>query len=347
MLDFSEVNLQDLIIHQVGNKLQEEGVLLSKEPLRLQDEAISALLLRYFLTPFKGSEYHHFHHEIDLALHELNTYAGRMFQHPEEFVALSENMARHLYENSMHHKVKSGELYVAYLRNCVVEGELTDAIGLFKSENKETYLKVNPSGDRFEVNSDAGININKLDKGCLILNLDAESGYRIAIVDTANRQEAQFWKDDFLKLKPRQDSYHHTRNYLNLCKSFATEQLPKEFESTRADEIDLLNKAGKYFQEKETFELNDFSREVLTQPDMAASFKEYRQQYQREHALDMRDEFSISEQAVKKGSKVFKSVLKLDKNFHVYIHGDREKIERGHDEVLGLNFYKLYFKNEE
>lgn len=27
-------------------------------------------------------------------------------------------------------------------RNCVVDGELVDAIGIFKSENKETFLKV-------------------------------------------------------------------------------------------------------------------------------------------------------------------------------------------------------------
>jgi hypothetical protein len=30
----------------------------------------------------------------------------------------------------------------------------------------------------------------------------------------------------------------------------------------------------------------------------------------------------------------------------VYIHGNRELIERGVDEKTGLNFYKIYFEQE-
>ena len=38
--------------------------------------------------------------------------------------------------------------------------------------------------------------------------------------------------------------------------------------------------------------------------------------------------------------------LKLDKNFHIYIHGNRELIEKGYDEARGEHFYKIYFKEE-
>jgi hypothetical protein len=347
MLEFSEVQLGELIVHQVGNKLQEEGCTFSKSPLPLDDEHLSGLLLKYFLTPFKGSEFHHFHHDSDLALHELNSYCRRLFEEPDSLVEQSTNMAQHLYNQSMHHKVKAGELYVCYLRNCVVDGELMDAIGLFKSETKDTFLQVNPSGDHFSISADTGININKLDKGCLVFNTDQESGYRVAIVDTTNREEARYWREDFLALRPRQDNYHHTQHYLNLCKSFATEQMPKDFETVRADEIDLLNKSAKYFKEKDVFDLNEFSDEVLAQPELVDSFKQYKTEYQKSHALEIKDEFSISEAAVKKGGKVFKSILKLDKNFHVYIHGNRDLIERGVDEVTGMKYYKLFFTKEE
>ena len=40
------------------------------------------------------------------------------------------------------------------------------------------------------------------------------------------------------------------------------------------------------------------------------------------------------------------SVLKLDKNFHVYIHGKREYIEKGFDEEKGMHFYQLFFEEE-
>ncbi|MES1226514.1 MAG: nucleoid-associated protein, partial [Bacteroidota bacterium] len=48
----------------------------------------------------------------------------------------------------------------------------------------------------------------------------------------------------------------------------------------------------------------------------------------------------------KKQAKVFKSVLKLDKNFHIYIHGRRDLIEKGIDEITGKKFYKIYFEEE-
>ena len=46
---------------------------------------------------------------------------------------------------------------------------------------------------------------------------------------------------------------------------------------------------------------------------------------------EIADNFEISAQAVKRQARIFKSVLKLDKNFHIYIHGNRELIEKGFD----------------
>ncbi|MEZ4893945.1 MAG: hypothetical protein R2778_13135 [Saprospiraceae bacterium] len=50
---------------------------------------------------------------------------------------------------------------------------------------------------------------------------------------------------------------------------------------------------------------------------------------------------------MRKEFKVFKSVLKLDKNFHIYVHGRRDLIERGFDEQKGKKFYKVYYENED
>jgi hypothetical protein len=61
--------------------------------------------------------------------------------------------------------------------------------------------------------------------------------------------------------------------------------------------------------------------------------------------IDQQDNFAISADAVKRQARVFKSVLKLDTNFHLYIHGDREKIERGVDES-GRKSDKIYYEQE-
>ena len=133
---------------------------------------------------------------------------------------------------------------------------------------------------------------------------------------------------------------------VNMCKLFIQDKLPNEYEMNRVDQVDLLNKSAAYFKEKEQFQLDDFAQEVLGHPDAIASFKEYREHFQQEFRQEIPDEFDISAPAVKKQQKVFKSVLKLDRNFHVYIHGDRDLIERGFDEATNMHYYKLHFQQE-
>jgi hypothetical protein len=215
MINTESSLLIHLSVHYVGNKSDEEGINLSKKALQLQDDAVESLLMKYFLSPFKNNEMHHLFHENDLNLNEMYSIATKIFSDPDAFFLQSINVAKHLYEQSTHPKVKGGELYMIYLQDCLLDGEPVDAIGIFKSETRETYLKVAPAGDNYEINSDSGININKLDKGCLIFNIDKEKGYRVSIVDATNKSdEAQYWKHSFLNLKSREDSFYHTQNYL-------------------------------------------------------------------------------------------------------------------------------------
>lgn len=78
---------------------------------------------------------------------------------------------------------------------------------------------------------------------------------------------------------------------------------------------------------------------------MIRSFRQFDQAYRSEHEMDISDSFEINAQAVRKQARVFKSVLKLDKNFHIYIHGNRDLIEQGVDEK-GRKFYKIYYEEE-
>ncbi len=55
--------------------------------------------------------------------------------------------------------------------------------------------------------------------------------------------------------------------------------------------------------------------------------------------------FDVSNSAVKDEKKYFKHVLKLDKNFHVYIHGQKKLVERMISD-RDMNYYKLYFREE-
>ena len=42
-----------------------------------------------------------------------------------------------------------------------------------------------------------------------------------------------------------------------------------------------------------------------------------------------------------------RSVIKLDKNFHIYVHGGEQLIEQEYDEERGMKYYKLYYREEQ
>jgi len=351
MISFFEASLAELSIHRIGNKSQDEYYVLSEESVTIQDEILSKLLQQYFLGPYEkvNEVYRFFHPNSDLNLNEVYHFVAEIFANGETFHENSKELAKYLYEVSGHPKIKSGELYLAYFENVQIEGELHDAIGIFKSETKESYLKVYPENSGFALSYEQdAININKLDKGCLIFNADKEEGFRVAVIDHTNRSaEAVYWKDEFLKLRIRNDNFNQTNNVLGVYKTFVTEKLEEDFEISKADKIDLLNKSMKYFKEKESFDLEEFSNEVIGNADGIESFKNFKKNYEEEFDAAIPDNFDISGAAVKKQSRVFKSVLKLDKNFHIYIHGDKELIEKGFDDDKFMNYYKVYFKEEE
>ena len=349
MVSFQEASLDKLSIHRIGNKSQNEFYVLSDNPLTLGDEFLNNLLMRYFLSSFeKVNEVYHFMHSTDdLNLNELFHFSSEIFKNSNSFHEVSQNISKYLYDISNHPKIKSGELYVASFKDVQIDGELHDALGIFKSETKETYLKVFPEKGGFNLEYEQdGINIQKLDKGCLIFNCEKEQGFKVVVVDSTNRADAVYWKDEFLKLKVRNDNYNKTRNTLSVYKNFVTNQLDDEFEVNKADKIDLLNRSMKYFKEKEVFELDDFANEVIGNPKAIESFKSFSKRHEQEFESGITGSFDISGAAVKKQAKDFKSVLKLDKNFHIYIHGNKELIEKGFDDDKAMNYYKVYFKEE-
>ena len=351
MITFFEATLAELSIHRIGNKLQDEFYVLSENSMHIQDEMLNQLLLQYFLSPYeKVNEIYRFMHpNNDLNLNEVYHFAAEIFNNGAVFHDNSKKLATYLYEISNHPKIKSGELYIGYFENVQIEGDLHDAIGIFKSETKESYLKVYPEQNGFGLSYEQeAINISKLDKGCLIFNTDKEEGFKVAVIDQTNRSaEAVYWKDEFLKLKIRNDNYNQTQNVLGVYKSFVTEKLDDDFEISKTDKIDLLNRSMKYFKEKESFDIDEFANEVIANKEGIESFKNYKKSYEEEFDTPIADTFDISNAAVKKQAKAFKSILKLDKNFHIYIHGNKDLIEKGFDDDKVMNYYKVYFKEEE
>ncbi len=333
----------DIIVHRVGNKVRQENLHLSQNVLQLEDE-MKELLSDFFLKSFKSEEQFQFYSDSYLVNNPVYHAVSEIFDDKSNFIEESKAIAKHLYEVAENPRIQGGEMFLCYFAGEETEEGRIDQIGIFKTENKLPFLKINGEEESFDLKNDWGIGLSKLDKGCIIYNNSKETGYAVSVIDQNKNGDEYYWFEDFLKVQPRKDDYFHTGETLAVYKDFITQKLPQEFEVSKADQADFLNKSITFFKEKEQFDLQEFSKEVLQDENVIESFVNFKTDYEQDMQVSIAEEFLINATAVKKNSRYFKSVIKLDKNFHIYVHGDRQKIETGQDEKG--KYYRLYFEEE-
>lgn len=327
-----------IILHKVGNKINQEPVIISSEMPQFTED-MKEMLTEFFLKALKSEEHFHFYSDSYLANNPVYSAVSEIFEQPENFIAESAKIAQHLYDAAENPRVQNGELFVAYF-----DDEETQRIGIFKTENKEGFLKIFENEGAFELEKDFGVALSKVDKAAIIYNQHKEDGYVISAADHHKNGDLYYWFEDFLKIKQREDDYFHTQETLAVYKDYIVKQLPQEFDVSKADQADFLNRTLNFFKEKEEFKYDAFVEEVLEDEQVIESFSNFKTDYEQEYQLNIAEEFPINQAAVKKNQRHFKSVIKLDKNFHIYVHGDRKRIETGEDEKG--KYYRLYFDQE-
>lgn len=348
MIEFTRAGLELLSVHYVGNKGLGEELTLSDKIVTINDDFLKSTIMNYLTSPFKEDMYYQFKGKNDMHFHDIRSYCEDLFKDKSLFIENSKHIAEHLYNQSMHPKIKAGEVTVAYFRDTIVDGVVCDAIGIFKSENKQTFLKINQVNDEFEFEPENGINTKKLDKGVLIFNTQKETGYKVSVIDTNNKvsDAAFYWTEDFLNLKMIENSYYHTQNFMHSYKGFCEEILTEENNVTKEQQAVMQNRSVDFMKEKEKFNLAEFEKEVLGQEELITAFDDYWKAYNEKMDTNTPEEFDISQNAVKKTSKIMKSVIKLDKNFVINVNASNDLIEKGYDEEKSMKFVKIYYINE-
>ncbi len=349
MLEFADAHLRRLAVTWVGNASQNEGVYIPKQLLIPPTDAVQRWLMRTFLKPFeKCAEFFYFHHEEDVSHHPVYQIAHLLFQTPDALPQEAPRLAQLLYAHSEDSRMAGGEFFILFLENVVLAGETTSAIGLWKVQSAQQFLHVERQPDQYALSVRSGLLPDKPETAAFIFNLDELDGYRVCAIDTLSKSdECSFWKDGFLRVRPVEDHYFQTRHHIALSSEFIRHQLPRHSETDRADQLDALYRSGLYFKENEHFEAEHFAQTLFPSEEQQAAFRAFRSEYARAYAVPLVDRFDISKPAVKKEFKILKSVIKLDKNFHIYVHGRRDLIERGYDESRGKKYYKVYFDEEE
>ncbi|MCB9234149.1 MAG: nucleoid-associated protein [Bacteroidia bacterium] len=348
LIEFSPTIISGLAIHKVGSKTEEEGVRISRELFPLEDEDLVLILRNWFLDPFQPNEFHRFFHSADLSLNEMFSFCGNIFEDPSSFLTQSVHIVNHLYESSNHPNIKRGEVCVAFFDNIIINDEMVEAVGIFKSENKDVFLHFDD--DSFKVDAVEGVPTRKLDKGCLIFNTEEGDGYRVLSVDRASGEAARFWLDDFLKVERIQDGGFYTNSYLDLCRQFVKKVVaPQE---DKKEQIEILNKSIEYFSANEKFDVEEFTEQVIEKEEYKETFKSFKQSYEEERAIEPQDNFDISAPEVAKMKRKFKNLIQLDTNIEIRLKSDDQNmginrfVERGFDEEKGMHYYKVFFHKE-
>lgn len=352
MINLFNTHIETLSLHRVGNKSRNEAYFLSDVPYNLNDE-IAPLLKEYFFKPFREKEenYFQFAHDVDLEFNEMYNFANEIFSNPsgENTHEVSKKITKHLFEQSNHPHIKNGEVYVAYLTNVSIDNNVVDAIGIFKSEIKTDFLQFEENGSTLEMVLQQGINLHKLDKGCLIFNYKKEEGYKILTIDS-NRYDARYWLEHFLSVDAFQDENFMTKKYLKFCQDFAKDVvLPAE---DKKEEVMFMNRSVNYFAKNDEFEESNFLNEVIDNPDLVSEFKNYKVDRGEKYSIEDTTNFPIANNAVTDIRKKIKNVINLDTNIQIkldFINPESAEkfVEKGWDEEKQMYYYLVYFNKEQ
>lgn len=350
MINLFNTHIESLSIHRVGNKSRNEAIFLSENQYGLNDEIVP-ILKEYFFKSFREKEenYFQFAHEVDLEYNDMFKLATEIFTNPSSVHEVSKKITQHLFEQSNHPHIKNGEVYVTYLTNVSIDNNVVDAIGVFKSELRTDFLQFEEKESNLEMVLQEGINLNKLDKGCLIFNHKKEEGYKILTIDS-NRYDARYWLEHFLSVDAFQDENFMTKKYLKFCQEFAKEVVfPAE---DKKQEVMFMNRAVNHFAKNDNFEETAFLNDVMENPDLIPEFKSYKADRGEKYSIEDVTSFPIANAAVSDVRKTIKNVINLDTHIQIkldFINPESAEkfVEKGWDEEKQMYYYLVYFNKEQ
>jgi hypothetical protein len=354
-LRFTSATATGLVLAKVGHPQRDEPLQTSKEvfPIKEDDQQT---LSSIFLKPFKNLTGYRFSHHSSLDQHEMNVCSAAIFESSEGLLEKGCEIARRLYAKSHHPNIKSGDLCICLIKDIEVNGELTQGLCILKSESVVPFLSISTRDGDLELHTEQGINPEKIDKGCLILNHLAQKGYYVLTFDRSG-SDSRFWVRDFLGVVPITDSPFLTHQYTSLAVNFLEKEKKERPKSEAVEDAPPWDTGGAtrdalaYFEEKEKFSLQEFEEEVLKTPEAKARFAEHRTKFEEEEGHPLEESFEISKKDVTKAKKKIKSVMKLDTGAEIRLKPSlaakpEAVLEHGFDEQRKMKFLKIYFNED-
>lgn len=333
------LTLDAVSIQVVGNKTLGEGISYASQLSHLgqSDEFLKEMIDKNFDFISKK----HFTYIESIDLNPAYNFIKRIFNNRDSLLKQSNNLAAYLYEQSIHPNIKCGEFYVI-VATCEYLGGVHECVILLKNEKKEQFLSFESKGAVINVKTNYGMGIKNLDKGCIVINKDEQSGYVVYTVDKTNYgADAHYWIESFLHVEDsKDDSYNNSLKMLSVCTSFVRELKKTE------DDIEYAKIAST---------INDiFSSGISI--DMQTLIEKTCHNNQHKELLEglLRaagaDDESFPESihselnSIKRRSLTKLNTIKLGNDFELKILNPNGTIVTGKDDKTGMRFTKLFYK---
>jgi hypothetical protein len=353
-LDFANATINGLVLAKVGNPSRDEPLQTSKQVFEVEAED-QPILSGIFLRPFKSFSLigQKFHHHASLDQHEVNTCAAAIFENPEQLLEKGCQISTRLHTKSTHPNIKSGDLCISRIKGIVAGEETVDAICILKSESVTPFLSISAQDGDLQLNTEHGINPEKIDKGCLIVNQFSRKGFYVLTFDRGS-SESRFWVRDFLNVVAIPDNALLSKKVAEMAVTAVAESTPPRDEDDSSPPWEVNEDAKEalaYFDNKKHFSLAEFEEQALRTPEAKAAFREKKKQLEEESGVAIEEKFDISPKDVSKAKKLMKSILKLDTGVEIrlkpkVVANPDKVLEKGYDEEKKMSYIKVYFNKE-
>lgn len=347
-LNFESVRIDGLVLAKVGNPSRDEPLQTSKTLFQVENDD-QATLCPLFLKPFRNLTGQRFTHHSSLDKNEVNTSAASIFQDPATLLAQGCDIAQRLYSKSSHPNIKSGDLCLSLLSGVEIEGETKRALCILKSESMTPFLSISTRDGDLQLETEQGINPEKIDKGCLIMEHFEKKGFYVLTFDRGG-SESRFWVRDFLGVRPIPDSALMSKRVAEMAVT-AVSPDHAEADSPPWEVNEPAREALSFLQDRKQFSLQEFEENALRTEAAKARFAEERKRLAEEEGLELQDQFELSKRDITKAKKLMKSVMKLDSGVEIRLKPKAldhpgEILEKGFDEKRRMNFIKIYFNED-
>lgn len=191
-----------------------------------------------------------------------------------------------------------------------------------------------------------GLPMKKPEYACLVLP-DPSEGYQLYILEPSKTEGSRTsWSASLFPFVLLTDDAFHAKQFFKMVKDFSEEVLVKEQHQPREKQISFLSESLDFAKENQGVSIPDFKREVLKEASFIDAFEDYQEKYTGDRHWNPPDQFAMTEKMQDQAKKFVRSVIKLDKNFHLYVHGRKDRLEQGYDPEKKMKYYKLWYEAE-